>query len=256
MAEQAFPFGTGAGASITEAQFQVYLRNIIGDGVSGVGGLLVCSAGSGMASNVATGSGFLTGLYYNNDATKAVTHGTSDPTNDRIDLIVAHLNLTASTDAAGVTAKSGAAIILAGTPAGSPAAPTVTQNSNMWEIALYQVRVHHGDAAASSFTYTDARSFAHADIPSGTISTAMLQANAVTAAKIANGTVTAAQIANATITGTQLASAIALPGTPTVNSGNVAGIRSAGGGSAGITLWVGTTDPAGSAGEGDFWAVG
>jgi hypothetical protein len=256
MAEQAFPFGTGAGASITEAQFQVYLRNIIGDGVSGVGGLLACSAGSGMASNVATGSAFLTGLYYNNDATKAVTHGTADPTNDRIDLIVVHLNLTASTDGAGVTAKSGSAIILAGTPAGSPVAPSVTQNANMWEIALYQVRVHHGDVASSSFAYTDARSFAHADIPSGTISTAMLQNNAVTAAKMANGTVTATQIANATITGTQIASAVALAGNPTGNGNTLGQLKSAGGGAAGVVTWEGTTDPAGSASEGDLWIVG
>src|SRR5690242_8138879 len=137
MAEQTFPFSAGAGASITDAQFQNYLAGIIGDGVrAAYNSTLGVSAGAGMQSNVATGAAYLTGLYYNNDASKALTHGTADPSNPRIDLVVVHVNLTASTDGAGVSARSGAAVILAGTPAGSPTAPSVTQNSSMWEIPL------------------------------------------------------------------------------------------------------------------------
>lgn len=37
------------------------------------------------------------------------------------------------------------------------------------------------------------------------------------------------------------------------NGQTVATLRSNGGGAAGITIWVGTTDPAGNAGEGDIW---
>lgn len=37
------------------------------------------------------------------------------------------------------------------------------------------------------------------------------------------------------------------------NGQTVATIRSAGGGAAGVTVWVGTTDPAGAAAEGDVW---
>ena len=40
----------------------------------------------------------------------------------------------------------------------------------------------------------------------------------------------------------------------TVPTGTVSGARSAGGGAAGTTDWVGTTDPGASAGEGDTWA--
>lgn len=173
MAEQCFPFGSGSGASITDAQFRAYLSGIIGDGVKSG---LTCAAGTGMQSNVATGNAFADGCYYNNDATKAVTHAASDPTNPRIDLIVIHINQTNATDAQGVNAFSGATIIKAGTPAGSPVAPTVTQtDGTAWEIALCQVRVPNGVVSSASFTYTDARSFAHADIPSGAITDAMLQ---------------------------------------------------------------------------------
>src|SRR6185312_1230395 len=102
-----------------------------------------------------------------------------------------------------------------------------------WEIAIAQVLVPANAASSAAYTITDVRTFSQALISALGITTAMLAANAVTGAKIA--------------------SSVALPGTPTVNSGNVAGIRSAGGGAAGITIWVGTTDPAGSAGEGDIW---
>ncbi len=199
MAEQCFPFSAGAGASITDAQFQAYLAGIIGDGVrAGFANTLGVSAGSGMQSSVATGAAYLTGLYYNNDAPKAVTHGAADPTNDRIDVVAVHVNLTASTDGAGVTARNGAVIILAGTPAGSPVAPGTTQNSNMWEIPLYQVRVPHGAASSASFTYTDVRSYARADIPAGTITDAMMQnqkvnrsGDTITGALTVNGAISA-----------------------------------------------------------------
>jgi hypothetical protein len=251
------PFSAGTGASFADADWRDMFTFHLTDGViAGVLSALAVSAGATTTINVASGQGYLRGLHYKGTSTTNLAIAASNPTNPRIDLVVLHANL-----AGGQTV---ALQVITGTPAASPVAPTVVQTEGTaWEIALAQVLVHANDSSSAQYTITDVRSFSQALISALGITTAMLAAQAVTAAKIANNTITAAQIvnatitatqiANATITGTQLASSIALPGTPTVNSGNVAGIRSAGGGSAGITIWVGTTDPAGSAGEGDVW---
>ena len=221
------PFSAGVGASFADADWRDMFAFHLTDGViQGVLSGLVVSAGATTTVNAASGQAYTRGLHFKTTGTTNLAIAAANVTNPRIDLVVVHANLAGG--------QTSALQVITGTPAGIPVAPTVTQTEGTaWEIAIAQVLVPANAASSAAYTITDVRTFSQALISALGITTAMLAANAVTGAKIA--------------------SSVALPGTPTVNSGNVAGIRSAGGGAAGITIWVGTTDPAGSAGEGDIW---
>ncbi len=146
------PFLSGGGASFSEGEWRELFSALAFDGVvRGALNQFAVTAGTGMNVNVDTGHAIGNGVYVRNDASVAVTLNASDPTNDRIDLLVIHINLTGSVDGAGVAARSADIIALAGTPAGSPTAPSYTLNSSTWEIPLAQVRVPHGAVSSASF---------------------------------------------------------------------------------------------------------
>ena len=150
------PFNSGGGANFDETSWREMLSALCLDGViKGALNQFAVTAGSGMAVNVDTGHAIGDGVYFRSDASTVVSVPASDPTNDRIDLIVVHINLTGSTDSAGVAARSGAIIDVPGTPSGSPSAPNATRTLNTtWEIPLAQVRVPHGSSSSASFTIT------------------------------------------------------------------------------------------------------
>jgi hypothetical protein len=150
------PFNSGGGANFDETSWREMLSALALDGViKGALNTLAVTAGTGMSVNVDTGHAIGDGVYFRSDASVVVTVTASDPTNDRIDLICVHINLTGSTDSAGVTARSAAIIDVAGTPGGSPSAPSPVRTANTtWEIPLAQVRVPHGATTSASFTIT------------------------------------------------------------------------------------------------------
>lgn len=150
------PFLSGGGASFSEGEWRELFSALALDGVvQGALNQFAVTAGSGMQVNVDTGHAIVNGDYIRNDASAAITLAASDPTNDRIDLIVIHVNQTSSTDGAGVSARSAAIIALTGTPAGSPTCPSPTRTANTtWEIPLAQVRVPAGASSSASFTIT------------------------------------------------------------------------------------------------------
>jgi hypothetical protein len=234
------PFSAGVGASFADADWRDMFTFHLTDGViQGVLSGLVVSAGATTTVNAASGQAFTRGLHFKTTGTTNLAIAAANVTNPRIDLVVVHANLAGG--------QTSALQVITGTPAGSPVAPTVTQTEGTaWEIAIAQVLVPANAASSASYTITDVRTFSQALIQALGITTAMLAAQAVTAAKIANGT----------ITGTQMATSVNLPGTPLANSSAIVQFKTAGGGSAGVGLWVGTTDPAGGAGEGDVWVVG
>lgn len=131
-------------------------------GVLASGSLAVTQNGTpNMSVNVAAGKAIIAGTenalqgsyHVWNDATKNLVIAASDPTNPRIDLIVAKVE---DASYSGVTNAWSLAVVT-GTPAASPVAPTAPANS----ITLAQVSVL---AAASSITtarITDTRIFAH-----------------------------------------------------------------------------------------------
>ena len=163
MTQFAGPFNSGAGANFDELKWRRMLGTLFPDGVitnPPSFNTLNVTAGTGLAVNVDTGAAILNGEYYSNDASVALTL-TPDATNPRYYLIVVHLNETGSTDSAGVSARSGAAYAIAGTPASSPSVPTVTQTADTtWELALAQVLVPANAASSAAYTITDVRAWA------------------------------------------------------------------------------------------------
>jgi len=147
MAQSSFPFED---IDTTEAQFSQWARHF-NSGVNAIptGTELSVGAGAGLAVNVLAGEAMVRGHYYASTATESLSLIAADPTDARIDLVVLRLNSVAN---------SIVLAVLAGTPSGSPVAPTLTQtDTGIFEQALAQVLVPATAGVPS--TITDAREF-------------------------------------------------------------------------------------------------
>jgi hypothetical protein len=143
----------------------------LGEGrvVAGAANELACTEnGANMLISVETGAAILKdGYVYVRETAGNVTITAADATNPRIDRIVLRLKRESETDRGTVTL-----VVLAGTPAGSPAAPALTQSSTTWETSLAQVLVDAGVTAIAvgkvtlerEFTLTPPASMASGDI--------------------------------------------------------------------------------------------
>jgi len=159
-------FGSAEGDTRTYAQTvlaAVYAK-LCRDGVfADVDSELAVSASSpaGMSVSLATGWAWLQGYWYQNDAALALAIGAANPTLPRIDRIILRLDV--------LSGRTIAAVVLAGTPAASPAAPALTQTTDTWEISLAQVAVAAGATSIVAGNITDERSDAslcgHAEPP-------------------------------------------------------------------------------------------
>lgn len=153
MTESSYPFDLGQGSAISAAQWRVMARRWRGSGVNkGDQNGLAVAAGTGLQTTVASGSGFVLGHFYNNDASLPLAHSAADATFARLDLVVLELNLT-DLNAPAITAK-----VVTGTPSGSPSLPALTQSSTIYQIPLAQVAV--AALATSVGTVTDYRPWA------------------------------------------------------------------------------------------------
>jgi hypothetical protein len=149
MAQSSWPFEN---IDTTETQFSQWARNI-GEGVKpGTADELEPFAdSSGLNVKVRAGESLVRGHYYRSTATETLTITTADPSNPRIDAVVLELDPTANS----IVLK-----VIAGTPASSPVAPTLTQTDG----AVYQQLLAHVDVAASAVSIssgdvTDLRTF-------------------------------------------------------------------------------------------------
>lgn len=126
-------------------------------GTVGLASLAVSQRGAGanMSVDVAAGSAFIDGTesgtqgfyHVHNDATVNVALAASDPTNSRIDLIVARVR--DAEYSGGVSTWSIEAVT--GTPAGSPAAPATPDNA----LVLAEVLIPASDAAVTDSQLSD-----------------------------------------------------------------------------------------------------
>jgi hypothetical protein len=150
MAQSAWPFEN---IDTTETQFSQWARNI-GEGVKGSSGgteLKPFADSTGMTVKVYAGQSMVRGHYYSSTATETLTVTTSNPTNPRIDAVVLELDPTANT----ILLK-----VVAGTPASSPVAPTLTQtDAGVWQQLLGLVAVAAGTGLITNANVTDSRSF-------------------------------------------------------------------------------------------------
>ena len=163
MAQTSWPFEN---IDTSETQFSQWARNI-GEGVKGsVTGteLKVYGDNSGLSVKVPTGQAMVRGHYYFNTAIETLTVTTANATNPRIDTVVLELDPTLNS----ILLK-----VIAGTPAASPVAPTLTQtDSGVYQYPLADVAVPALAGAISAANVTDRRTFLGAK-SSAEISTAM-----------------------------------------------------------------------------------
>jgi len=150
MAQTSWPFEN---IDTTETQFSQWARNI-GEGVKGSSAgteLKPYADSSGMNVKVPAGQSMVRGHYYLSSAQETLTITTSNPTNPRIDAVVLELDPTANT----ILLK-----VVAGTPASSPVAPTLTQtDSGIYQQLLATVLVGAGVGLIAADKVTDARVF-------------------------------------------------------------------------------------------------
>jgi len=99
---------------------------------------------------VDTGSIVIKGCMRILDTTQNITIADNVSGNPRIDRIVARLNYTD---------RKIEFAVLTGTPAGSPVAPTLTQNTTVWEISLAQIAVANGFSTIVVGNITDQRTY-------------------------------------------------------------------------------------------------
>lgn len=159
MTESYFPFPSGTGTQVDEANWSMMARNWARTGVvaDALNGLAVSASGSGMDVSVDTGRAFIMGVMYDNGAPQTISIAAADTTNPRIDVIALRLDWTNNT--VGIA-------YLQGVAASSPVAPSLTQidiltspSTAKWEIPLAQVYVAANASSIASSNVTDERPF-------------------------------------------------------------------------------------------------
>lgn len=119
------------------------------NGVFGSGHLAVSSnATQGVA--VAAGSCIINGAVGVEDEPRTLVLQAADASLDRIDTVVARLDL-------GIDQRTCDLYVLEGTPAAEPERPALTRNETVWELGLADVYVRAGTVSVSAERITDTR---------------------------------------------------------------------------------------------------
>lgn len=152
MTAKAFPF---AGVGVPdEASWDLMMRWAQASGVirKRLNAFEVFADSTGMQIKVKSGEAMIDGKFFREDAQQTIAVTAADGSNPRIDYVVAELDRSAHT----ITLK-----VIAGTPAGSPVAPSLTQNeTGTWQLPLAQVRVDAGVSTIAANKVTDVRMYA------------------------------------------------------------------------------------------------
>jgi hypothetical protein len=145
------PFDAGAGSSMTENNWRKMAQMFAETGVlSGyLNELEVFGDSTGMQVKVPSGLAYVKGHFFESDAQETVTIAANASGNARIDRVVLEANF--STNVIDF-------VVVAGTPAGSPAAPSLTQDlTTKWQMPLAQVAVANGASTITAGNVTDER---------------------------------------------------------------------------------------------------
>lgn len=142
-------FGSSAGDTrqYNQIEFAEVLERFLTNGIiPGEGNELAVTQTdpARLAIKIADGMGWINGYFYKNDSDLEIDLEPADASNPRIDLVVLRLDVISSRLIVGA--------VKTGTPSASPIPPTVTQDTQIWEIALAEVLV---PANATSITDSD-----------------------------------------------------------------------------------------------------
>src|SRR6056297_3366987 len=150
MAQTSWPFEN---IDTTEVQFSQWARHI-NEGIRPdfANELEPFADDSGLEVKVKSGQAIVRGHYYASTAEEPLTITTPDATNPRIDSVVLELDI----DANSILLK-----VVAGTPAASPVAPTLTQSEdgNVYQFLLGNVDVAAGVFSIEAGDVTDLRTY-------------------------------------------------------------------------------------------------
>lgn len=184
MVQTSFPFA--ASSITTEDQWRAFWGSALGDGVV-VGELnqayVDADGVSGRTVQVATGRARVRGQFWSNDATISQAIAANTSGNPRIDRVVLR-----NTFGVGILVA-----VIQGTPAATPVAPALTQNTAVWEISLAQVAVANAVSVLVSANVTDERQF----VMSLTRPFPRVQARAAAGQSIPHNTLTTVTFGNA-----------------------------------------------------------
>lgn len=101
---------------------------------------------------VQIGAAMVNGYVYRNTAVETLAVAANASGNPRIDTVILRLDYVARTIRL---------VVKQGTPAGSPVAPTLTQNASFWEIPLADIAVANGFVTLAQSTITYRARFVH-----------------------------------------------------------------------------------------------
>lgn len=144
-----------AGSPVNEPDWRRFARLFAVPGVvENVLGELEVTDATGLSVSVAAGEAYVEGFTYSASSAATVTLSAADVTNNRVDLVVLRYDPDGGGPGVG-TVRAGR---VTGTPAGSPVAPSPTENPfGIYEIPLAEVTVEAN--AASSGAIVDRRVF-------------------------------------------------------------------------------------------------
>lgn len=158
--DEYFPFDSGPGSSIGEAQWRKMGRLWLSSGpVQGIAdGCQVTADGTGgRVVRVQSGQLWVDGFFGEVAAQKTLPVSANSSGQPRIDTVVAR---------ADVTNNRVELDVVAGTAGASPVAPALTQSATVWEVPLANVAVASGASSFTQGNITDRRSWAAGRVPS------------------------------------------------------------------------------------------
>lgn len=150
MAEYSRFFGIAEGDTrqYNQIQFAEVLERFVTNGVFPDQKIEIqASDPEAMSVVVTPGDAWINGYFYRNDSDLTLNIDAADATNPRIDLVILRLDTVAD--------RIIEATVKKGTAATSPSAPALTQDSQIWEIALAEVQVNAGVTSVGSGDITD-----------------------------------------------------------------------------------------------------
>jgi hypothetical protein len=146
------PFDSGPGASVLESQWRDMMKHMLGSASGVIRGFAnafqTIGDSSGMQVKVNTGECFMRGHFGSSAAQKTLPIASNSSGNPRVDIAVLRVHF----------ANNNIVLdIVQGTPAASPVAPSVTQNTTMWETLLAEIAVANGAVTITAANVTDRR---------------------------------------------------------------------------------------------------
>lgn len=147
-----FPFDSGPGSNVTEAQWNLMAKNWLGTGVikGAINEFQVYADSSGMVAKVKSGQAWVEGFFFQVVTETIIPISAANATNPRIDRIAVQVDWTNNNISL---------IAIQGTPATSPTAPALTQNTSIWQMSLAQVYVAANATTITAGNITDERNF-------------------------------------------------------------------------------------------------